>query len=90
MAITADITNSSDFMTKKSQINSSLMPMISYNPEQSVADPVAEQVQGEKEVRRRMSEMDILAAVTQLAPDVEAGPTTPGVGARKEMYDSIL
>jgi len=90
MAITADITNSSDFMSKKTEISSSLMPMISYNPDQSVADTGLEQVQGEKPVGRRMSEMDFMAAITQLAPDVEAGPATPGSQARKEMYDSVL
>jgi predicted phage tail protein len=90
MAITADITNSSDFITKKPEINSSLMPMVSYNPNQSTIEQGAEEVQGQKTMGRRMSEMDFMAAITQLAPDVEAGPATPGSGGRKEMYDSVL
>jgi hypothetical protein len=89
MAITADIT-SSEFITKKTGINSSLMPMVSYIPNQSTVEQDAEQIQGEKTVGRRMSEMDFMAAITQLAPDVEAGPATPGSGGRKEMYDSVL
>lgn len=89
MAITADIT-SSDFNTKKPEINSSLMPMVSYNPNQSMVEQDAEQIQGQKTAGRRMSEMDFMAAITQLAPDVEAAPATPGSGGRKEMYDSVL
>ena len=89
MAITADIITS-DFNTKKPEINSSLMPMVSYNPNQSIVEQDAEQVQGQKTVGRRMSEMDFMAAITQLTPDVEAGPATPGSRDRKEMYDSVL
>jgi hypothetical protein len=89
MAVTADITPS-DFNSKKTEINSSLMPMVSYNPNQSIGEQGAEQVQGQKTMGRRMSEMDFMAAITQLVPDVEAGPATPGSGGRKEMYDSVL
>jgi len=90
VTMTADITNSSDYNTRKTEVNSSLKPMVSYHPDQSVADPVTEQVQGEKAVGRRIPEMDFMAAVTQLAPDVEAGPATPSTVGRKEMYDSVL
>jgi hypothetical protein len=90
MAITADVTNLSEFNTKKTEINSSLMPMISYNPNQSTVEQGTEQVHGQKTMGRRMSEMDFMAAITQLTPDVEAGPATPGSGGRKEMYDSVL
>lgn len=88
-AYTTDDSQASDYSTRKPEINSSLMPMISYIPDQSVADGI-EHAQGEKTVGRRMSEMDIMAAITQLAPDVEAGPGTPGVGGRKDMDDSVL
>ena len=64
--------------------------MVSYNPNQSIVEQGSEQVQGQKTAGRRMSEMDFMAAITQLAPDVEAGPATPGSGGRKEMYDSVL
>jgi hypothetical protein len=90
MAITADITNLSETNTKKPEINSSLMPMISYNPNQSTVEQGTEQIQGQKTMGRRMSEMDFMAAITQLAPDVEAGLATPGSGGRKEIYDSVL
>jgi hypothetical protein len=89
MAVTADIT-SSDFNTKKPEISSSLMPMVSYNPNQSIAEQGTEQIQGQNTVGRRMSEMDFMAAITQLTPEVEAGPATPGSGGRKEMDDSVL
>lgn len=92
VAITADINDSnqsSEYSTKKPELNSSLMPMISYNPDQYIQEQA--HVPREKSMGRRMSQMDIMAAITQLAPDVEAGPTTPGVdGGRKEMYDSVL
>jgi len=104
--MTADPTNadSSEYMyTKKPELNTSLMPMISYNPDQTqIQTPTQastrqeqEQVQvqddQEKGSGRRTSDMDIMAAITQLSPDLEAGPPTQGVrGSRKEVDDSVL
>ena len=81
----------STIFSKKSEINSSLMPMMSYQPDESINQ---EQQEPKVERRRRVSEMDVVAAVTQLTPDLEGGLAgTPGTGGRgswKELDDSVL
>lgn len=78
----------STIFSKKSGINSSLMPMISYQPDESINQ---EQHEPKVERRRVMSEMDVVAAVTQITPDLEPGiPGTGRRGSRKELDDSVL
>lgn len=64
------------------------MPMISYQPDESINQ---EQHEPKVERRRVMSEMDVVAAATQITPDLEAGiPGTGRRGSRKELDDSVL
>jgi hypothetical protein len=62
------------------------MPMISYQPEQSIIEAQAEP--------KREEGLDVLGAITQITPDdLEAGTGTPGNGrrgSRKELDDSVL
>jgi hypothetical protein len=94
VAITANPTNNdSSEYTRKPELNTSLMPMISYNPDQAETVQDNHNQDAEKGRGRRMSEMDMMAAITQLAPELEAGQT-PIVqgrrGSRQELHDSVL
>lgn len=78
----------STILSTKAEINSSLMPMISYQPDESINQ---EQHEPKVERRRRTSEMDVVAAATQITPELEAGiPGTGRRGSRKELDDSVL
>jgi hypothetical protein len=99
-------------LTKKSETNSSLLPMLSYQvppagvtsiatPMTQVSEEVKAQTQDDgRRGGRRVSEMDIMAAVTMISPEQmeEARPPAPVAqepvslrrGGRMEVNDSVL